>query len=206
MKAAPPAASPGLDLSLLPEGGFGPRNVVWWGNLAFMLIEGTAFVLAMGACLYLRGRGGTWPPHGDATPGLLWSGLFTGGLLASMIPNIWVSRRARAHDPKGVRAGVLLMTIIGAVLMVVRGYELTALNVRWDHDAYGSVVWMLMVLHTSHVITDLGDTAVQSLWLFTHEIGADQYSDVDNNAAYWTFVVVSWIPLYLLIYWFPRLA
>ena len=203
---APAPHGPAMDLSRLPEGGFGARNVIWWGNLAFMLIEGTAFVLAMGAYLYLRGRGGAWPPPGDAMPSLLWSGVFTVGLLASMLPNIWVSKRARAKDARGVRLGVLLMTIVGAVLLAIRGYELTTLNVRWDKDAYGSVVWMLMVLHTSHVITDLGDTAVQGLWLFTHQIGDEQFSDVDNNAAYWTFVVVSWVPIYLLIYWFPRLA
>ncbi len=206
MNTAPVETPPLADLSLLPEGGFGPRNVIWWGNLAFMLIEGTAFVLAMGAYLYLRGRGGSWPPAGDALPSLAWSGVFTIGLIASMIPNHWVAKRARAKDEKGVRIGVLVMTIIGAILLAIRGYELTTLNIRWDKDAYGSVVWMLMVLHTSHVITDLGDTAVQAVWLFTHEIGNDQYSDVDCNAAYWTFVVLAWVPIYLLIYWFPRLA
>jgi heme/copper-type cytochrome/quinol oxidase subunit 3 len=205
MTSPPAQAEPALDLSLLPEGGFGARNVIWWGNLAFMLIEGTAFVLAMGAYLYLRSRGAAWPPHGDALPSLAWSGVFTVGLLASMVPNVWVSRRARAKDSKGIRLGVLLMTIVGAVLLAVRGFELTTLNVRWDKDAYGSVVWMLMVLHTSHVITDLGDTAVQAVWLFTHEIGSDQYSDVDCNAAYWSFVVLAWVPIYLLVYWFARL-
>jgi cytochrome c oxidase subunit 3 len=206
MTEEPVATHPVADLSVLPEGGFGSRNVIWWGNLAFMLIEGTAFVLAMGAYLYLRSQGGAWPPAGDTPPGLLWSALFTGGLLASMLPNVWVSRRARAKDAKAVRAGVLLMTIIGAVLLAARGYELTTLNIRWDKDAYGSVVWLLMLLHTSHVVTDLGDTAVQALWLYTHEIGDDQFSDVDDNAAYWTFVVVAWVPIYLLVYWFARLA
>ena len=27
-----------------------------------------------------------------------------------------------------------------------------------------------------------------------------------DNAFYWDFVVVSWIPIYLLIYWVPRLG
>ncbi len=63
-----------------------------------------------------------------------------------------------------------------------------------------------MVLHTSHVITDLGDTVVQALWLHTHQIDTEQFSQVDDNAAYWAFVVVAWVPIYLLVYWFPRLA
>ncbi|WP_419826024.1 hypothetical protein [Sphingomonas sp.] len=31
----------------------------------------------------------------------------------------------------------------------------------------------LMVLHTSHIVTDLGDTAVQSVWLYTHSVSDD---------------------------------
>lgn len=61
-----------------------------------------------------------------------------------------------------------------------------------------------MILHTTHLLTDLGDTAVQSLWLFTHEIGEEQFSDVHDNADYWTFVVLCWLPVYALVYWAPR--
>jgi heme/copper-type cytochrome/quinol oxidase subunit 3 len=63
---------------------------------------------------------------------------------------------------------------------------------------------MLMVLHTSHVVTDLGETGVQSLWLFTHEVGDPQFSDIEDNANYWSFVVLAWLPIYFLIYWLPR--
>jgi heme/copper-type cytochrome/quinol oxidase subunit 3 len=33
-----------------------------------------------------------------------------------------------------------------------------------------------------------------------------RFSDVNDNAVYWDFVVVSWLPIYGLIYWFPRLV
>ena len=33
---------------------FGPRSLMWWGTLGIMLIEGTAFALAIGAYFYLR--------------------------------------------------------------------------------------------------------------------------------------------------------
>ena len=184
----------------------GRAHLVWWGNIGFMLIEGTAFALAVGAYLYLQSQTPAWPPAGDRLPGLLWSGIFTAGLIASALPNVWVLRRARAKDELGVRRGVLAMTIVGAVLMAIRWFELRHLNVRWDGDAYGSVVWMLMVLHTSHVVTDLGDTAVQAVWLYTHEVGDDQFADVEDNANYWSFVIVTWLPIYALVYWAARLA
>jgi heme/copper-type cytochrome/quinol oxidase subunit 3 len=192
------------DLSDLPDGCFGARNAVWWGNLCFMLIEGTGFALAAGSYLYMFSRGGAWPPPGDPLPGLFWSGLFTVGILVSVVPNLWMSRKARAQDPRGTRIGMVAMTLIAVVLLVVRGFELTQLNVRWTDDAYGSLVWMLMVLHTSHLVTDLCETAVQAVWLCTHEIGKEQFSDADDDAAYWNFVIAAWVPLYLLIYWLPR--
>jgi hypothetical protein len=40
--------------------------------------------------------------------------------------------------------------------------------VRWDANAYGSIVWALLFLHTTHVITDLADTIVLTVFSFTH--------------------------------------
>ncbi len=194
------------DLSTLPDSADGPASLAWWGNLGFMLIEGTAFALAAGAYLYLQSQSPAWPPAGDRPPGLVWSSVFTAGLLLSQWPNLWVLRKAKAKDRKTVRIGVLAMTAVGAALLVARGFELSHLNIRWDRDAYGSVVWMLMVLHTTHVITDLLDTAVLSLWLYTHEVGDDQFADVQDNANYWSFVVFAWLPVYAIVYWAPRLT
>jgi len=201
---APRASRRVGDLSGLPESASGPRHLVWWGNIGFMLIEGTGFLLAAGVYLYLARQTPRWPPAGDMLPGLLWSGIFTVGLLASDIPNVWLLRRSHAKDVWAVRYGTALMTILGIALAVARWFELQHLGVRWDHDAYGSALWLLMVLHTTHVITDLGDTAVLSVWLFTHQVGDDQFADVGDNANYWSFVVLAWLPIYLLVYWVPR--
>jgi len=193
------------DLSALPRVRFGPRSLIWWGSFGFMLLEGSGFLLAGGVYLYLASRSGVWPLAGDRPPDLLWSGLFTAALLLSMIPNLWLRSMAHAQNHHAVRFGVLLMTLVGLGVLGLRWVELGHLNVRWSRDAYGSAVWLLMVLHTSHVITDLGDTAVQGLWLFTHEIGEVQFSDVHDNADYWSFVVGAWLPIYALVYWAPRL-
>jgi heme/copper-type cytochrome/quinol oxidase subunit 3 len=194
------------DLCGLPDSAMGPPNVVWWGNIGFMLIEGTVFLLAIATYLYLQSQSPAWPPAGDKLPDLAWATIFTVGLVASELPNLWVSRKAKANDASGVRRGTLMMAVLGLAFIAVRAFELDHLNIRWDHDAYGSVVWMLMVLHTSHLVTELGETAVQSVWLYTHEIGQDQFADVQDNSEYWSFVVLAWVPIYLLIYWVPRWA
>lgn len=192
------------DLSGLPGSATGPRHLVWWGNFGFMLIEGMAFLLA-GACyLYLIGRTTSWPPPGDAPPDLLWGTVFTVALVLSELPNIWLLKAAEAKREKPVRWIALAMSVIGLGLIALRWVEFGHLNVSWDHDAYGSAVWMLMLLHTTHVVTELGETGVVTAWLFTHEIGDDQYADVEDDANYWSFVVLAWLPIYILIYWVPR--
>jgi heme/copper-type cytochrome/quinol oxidase subunit 3 len=192
------------DLSGLPSSATGARHLVWWGNIGFMVIEGTGFALAAAAYLYLLTQSPAWPPRGDPLPGLMWSGIFTAGLLLSEIPNLWVLRCARAKNLAGVRWGVLAMAIIALALLIPRGFEFAHLGIPWHRDAYGSVVWLLLVLHTTHVVTDWGDTAVIGAWLFTHEVEDDQFADVEDNSNYWTFVVVCWLPIYALLYWAPR--
>ena len=33
-------------------------------------------------------------------------------------------------------------------------------HVRWDDNAYGSILWLILGLHTTHLITDFADTVV----------------------------------------------
>lgn len=192
------------DLASLPGSASGPTHLVWWGNFGFMLIEGMAFVLGAGAYLYLIGVNPSWPPPGDLPPDILWGAVFTAVMVASEAPNLVFRKVAMAKNAKWTRIMALLMVVIGVGLIVLRAIEFGHLNVRWDHDAYGSVVWLLMVLHSTHLLTELGETAVQTLWLFTHEIGDDQFADMDDDSNYWTFVVLAWLPLYVLVYWLPR--
>jgi len=94
--------------------------------------------------------------------------------------------------------------LVSIAFLVVRGFEFTALNTRWDSDAYGSAVWMLMGLHTTHLITDAYDSLVLTVLMFTGPLEGKRFVDVSENAAYWYFVVLSWIPIYAVIYWGAR--
>ena len=98
------------------------------------------------------------------------------------------------------------MSIFGVLPLIVRVFEFRALNVSWDTNAYGSIVWLLLGLHTLHIGTDAVDTLVLTALMFTKNGHMQRrFSDVNDNAVYWDFVVVSWLPIYFLLYWFPRL-
>ena len=192
------------DVSRLPTYAFGSRMTTWWGTLAFVALEGMGFALAAGAYLYLAWLNPQWP-LGAAPPGLLWSSLVTLVFLLSLWPNHRAEQSARQEDLARVRLDLVVMSLVGLGLLVLRAFEFGTLHVRWDDNAYGSLVWTLLGLHTLHLLTDVGDTLVLTALMFTRHGRGKRFSDVEDNAFYWVFVVLAWLPIYALIYWAPRL-
>jgi len=193
------------DLSALPLHGMGSASPTWWGTAAFMLIEGTGFALALAVYLYLMSLAATWPIDAKR-PDLTAGTLVTVILLASLIPNYLISRWAQRQDLGKVKVGMIVMSVFGIAPLIVRIFEFPSLNISWDANAYGSIVWTLLGLHTSHIITDLVDTLVLAVLMFTrHGDNARRFGDVQDNAMYWNFVVAAWLPIYVCIYWIPRL-
>lgn len=194
-----------LDTSHLPLHGMGMASPTWWATCAFMLIEGSGFVLAISVYFYLMGLGTPWPtdaPVPDLGPGT-W---LTAVLLASVIPNALIARWAKQEWLWPVRIGLITMTLLGIAPLVLRVYEFPALSVRWDANAYGSITWTLLGLHTTHILTDVIDTVVLAVLMFTrHADNRRRFGDVQDNALYWNFVVITWLPIYGCIYWVPRL-
>lgn len=194
-----------LDVSSLPLHAMGSGSPTWWGTAAFMLIEGTGFALAVAVYLYLMSHAATWPLEAPA-PDLLAGTLVTTVLLLSLIPNLLIARWSKQRDLRKVRIGLIVMSLFGILPLIVRPFEFMALHINWDANAYGSVTWLLLGLHTTHVLTDLIDTLVLSCLMFTkHADNPRRYGDVDDNAMYWNFVVLTWLPIYACVYWLPRL-
>ena len=197
-------ADQSLDVSHLPGYAFGPRSLMWWGTLGIIVIEGTMFAMLIGAYFYLRGRVPDWPPNA-APPELRFGVTNTIVLIASVLPNIWYKLAAEKHELAKVRIGLVISLIFAAAFIVIRFYEFTTLNCRWDTNAYGSVVWTLMGFHTTHLITDFIDTAVLTVLMFTGPLEGRRFSDVSDNAFYWYFVVIVWLPIFAVIYLAPRI-
>jgi len=194
---------PVLDVSDLPSVAFGHRMPIWWGTLGFMVIEGMAFVMAVAAYFYLASQNPDWPMI-EKSPDLIWGTSLLGLFLISEIPNTWIKRRAEQMNPRTVRIGISVMALMGLFALGIRALEFTTLNCRWDTNVYGSIVWALIFLHTLHIVTDVAETVVMVAMMFLAPLDARRFVDVEENAEYWDFVVLTWIPLYLVLYWAPR--
>jgi heme/copper-type cytochrome/quinol oxidase subunit 3 len=192
-----------LDVSPLPKFAFGMQGLISWGTAGFMVIEGSMFAMAIVVYFYLRLKVAAWPP-GAGDPALAFG---TANLLLAIvtcIPNGLAARAARRFDLRAVRVWMILLTLGNLATVGVRGFEYTALNCRWDDNAYGSIVWLLLSLHTIHIATDAVESGVLTVLAFTGPMTERRFVDVAEDALYWYFIVAWWIAVYLVIYWAPR--
>lgn len=206
MTPRPPDARPAdaLDVRALPTFAFGPRSPMWWGTLGMIVVEGMVFALTIMTYFYLRSRSPAWPQD-RPPPDLFWGSVNVGLMLASGLPNAWTKRAAEQMDLRLVRIGMIVCVLFGLASLLVRIGEFDTLNVRWDTNAYGSVVWMLMGLHTMHLMTDTYDSVVLTVLMWTGPLEGKRFVDVAENAGYWYFVVVSWLAVYAVVFWGARL-
>ncbi len=196
---------PVINVAPLPKFAFGHRSPLWWATVGMIAIEGTMFALFIASYLYIKGRNPHWAP-GVFPPDLRWGTLNTIVLLASMVPNELAKRAAERLQLRKVQLWLVVCIVFAVAFNTIRILEFRSLNVWWDTNAYGSVVWTLLGLHTTHVITDLLDTGVLTILMFTGPLEEKRFVDVSENAFYWYFVVLAWLPIYALIYFAPRLA
>lgn len=195
--------SPGVDVSGLPSYAFSHHSLMWWGTMGLIAIEGTVFALAIATYFYLRSHSSTWPMS-VLPPELLWGTVNTAVMAASAAPNHLAKKAAEAQDVHGVRLWLWVCIGFGAMFLGVRVMEFAALNVRWDSNAYGSIVWILLGLHTAHLATDVADSTVLAVLFHTGPLVGKRFVDVSENSGYWYFVVLSWLPIYFTIYWSAR--
>ena len=194
-----------IDVSHLPDYAFSHRNIMWWGGAALMAIEGMMFALLFVSYMYLKGRSPEWPP-GYFAPVLLWGTLNTAILLASAVPNHLAKKAAERMDLRALRLWLAIAIGFGVAFSVVRFLEFSALNVWWDSNAYGSIVWVLLGFHTTQILTDLLDSISLEVLLFTGPLQKSHFVDAAENSLYWDYVVITWLPVYAFIYLAPRLA
>jgi heme/copper-type cytochrome/quinol oxidase subunit 3 len=198
------AVSTSVDVRKLPETAFGLRNLTTWATLGFIAIEGTTLTVAMTAYLYLRRNFAEWPPPPTPLPDLLIPSLNTVLVLLLIVPMAIAGKAARALALPRVRAALVAAVLLSLACTVLRGFEFAALNTRWDSHAYGSLVWVLVGLHTTLLGIDLLETSVLAALSFSPALEQKHFTDIEDAALYQLFLSLSWLPIYALVFLVPR--
>lgn len=195
---------PVLDVSGLPSVAFGKSNTTWLANVFYMMIEGTMFALLFASYFYLRTRASDWPPI--QSPPNLSFGVINGVIfLVSIIPARDAQNVAPTGDRRRIRLALVALAAVAVLNMILRGFELANLNCRWYDNAYGSIVWSLIGLHTGHLITEFIETVSILGIAFTPKMEGTRLADVAINSDYWYFVVVTAVLVDFVIYGATRL-
>jgi cytochrome c oxidase subunit III len=74
----------------------------------------------------------------------------------------------------------------------------------WSDHAYGSIVWLIAGFHSLHVISLVLKSLLVAVIAWRGYFDEHRYLGVEVNGIYWHFVVLVWVPLYVVLYWGPR--
>lgn len=192
-----------VDVSRLPTVVFGSKCIMFWGTIAFMVIEGWTMALTGMSYFYLRQSTPHWPPLRTPHPSLLIPSINMAVMLVSLVPSYLAAESAKKLDRSGVTRWLFVLGAFGIVILVLRWYELWAINTRWDTTAYGSIAWLVVGLHMTLILLDVGDTIGLGVMFAKRDLPPHFYPDTTDNSMYWYFTVLGWIPFFLIVYVSP---
>lgn len=196
---------PRIDVSALPTLAFGPRGTLWWGVVSMLAIETTMFALLFATYFYLRGNESIWPPGGpQGGPPIGPATVCLALLLLSVPPMILVHQESgRDRSLRRIRFWLIVSMAIGLLALGFRAAEFGELPFRWDHHAYGSIIWAILGMHLIHLLASGGENLLFVVLLFKGPVEERHLVDLRLNAMYWYFVVIWGLAVYALIYLDP---
>lgn len=206
-------ASRAVNVSALPEVRFGPHEPFWWGNALLLTIETVTMAMLVASYFYVRKNFDHWPPpRVDRMPalfepvpdlGIATLNLFL--LVGLCIPMAWADRAARRQDRKAVTIGLAAVAAVAIAASVLRFFEFPGLHFLWNDNAYASIVWSILGMHLIYLVLGVGELIMVLVWTLVRGLDEKHALDVTLTAGYWYWLVGTWIPLYLAVYWAPRI-
>ncbi|HEY3667746.1 MAG TPA: hypothetical protein VGL19_17205, partial [Polyangiaceae bacterium] len=146
-------------MSGLPRHAVGLRSPLWWGTVLLIAIESTCFAMLFTSYLYVRNNFREWPPDERLR---LAPGAVSLAVLLATVPPTWLYRTAAcAERLLPMRRWLFVATALCLVSVAVRAWEIHAVPFLWTGDAYTSVVWASLGMHTLEIATG----AVESVFM-----------------------------------------
>ncbi len=178
---------------------------MWWGFWGIIMIETTVFATLIASYYYLNLSYPTIPPAGVDKPDLLLGTISSLILLSSSYPMHKADSASEKGDIKTLKWGLLICIGLAALFLVMKVFEYSKVEYRWDSHAYGSIIWGIVIFHSAHVTSLVLKTIFIAYLAWRGFFNKDRHLGVTINGLYWHFVVLVWVPLYFVIYWSPRL-
>lgn len=194
-----------IDVRHLPNLVKGSRAPLWWGMVMLLVIESAVVGTLITTYFYLRINHADWPPAGVDPPKLLLPTVNTAILLASSVPIYLADHGITQGKVRQLFWGMVGSIVLGLTFLTLKVIEYSDVPYRWDDHAYGSIVWLMIGFHSAHVASVILKSAFVAVLAWRGYFNAERLLGVQVNGLYWHFVVAIWLPLYVVLYWAPRL-
>lgn len=171
--------------------------------LVFMGAETMFFGALISALLVLRLGMAAWPPPLEPRLPIAVTGLNTLVLLASSVTVALAGRALRRGDRARAARGLRITAALGALFLVVQGYEwirLIGFGLSLASGVYGTTFFALIGTHGVHVLGALVWLLVTTALVARGRFADGRAEPVLACAMYWHFVVGVWPVLYVAVY------
>lgn len=165
-------------------------EVVFFAGLIFAF-----WVLRLGAPV--------WPPPFQPRLPVGVTGANTVVLLASSVAMVAAARALRHGDRKALVRRLAASGLLGAIFLVVQGYEWTrliAFGFTVSSGTYGATFYTVVGAHAAHVLVALAWLLAMAWLVARGRLAAGRTAPVTACALYWHFVVALWPILYVSVY------
>jgi cytochrome c oxidase subunit 3 len=194
-----------IDVSHLQPYDISNQAPLWWGQMLLAAIEGMMFFILIAAYFYVRLRMDVWPPPGDQFPPRLMPTLALIPLFLSCIGTYWASEAAKKDDRAGMIKGLLLNLVLALAFFVMRVLDWYSLNFSYKADAFGTYIWTFLAVHSYDYVADMIFTLVLLIIALMGKHGPKMRLGVHVDSVVWYFLVIIWVPIYVVVYWGPKL-
>lgn len=193
------------DVSRLSAFNFADQAPLWWGFWGIILIETTVFASLVAGYFYLGLSLTELPPAGVKKPELLMPTIASLVLFSSSYTMHRADKSVSGGNNSTTSTLLLVSIALATAFLVLKVIEYSNVEYRWDSHSYGSAVWAIVVFHSTHVTALILKTIVVTFLAYRGYFNKERRLGLTVNGLYWHFVVLVWLPLYLVLYWAPRI-
>ena len=169
------------------------RPTAWWGMVSLIMTEATIFAGLIGSYFFLRAASKQWPPPGIEEPKLTLSIIMSFVLWGSSLPMLFAERGIEKGNQLRLRLGLMAAWIMGAAFLGYSMKDFSELKFSWGENAYGSIYYTTVGLHTLHVFVGLVMSAVVQIKAWLGKFSEERHVTVQVYAMYWHFVDAVWL-------------
>jgi cytochrome c oxidase subunit III len=149
----------------------------------------------------VEATGGVWPPKGiDSFDPWHLPLLNTLILLTSGTTVTWAHHALLHNDRNGVKWGLILTVILGAIFSCVQAFEYMHADFSFGGNIYGATFFMATGFHGAHVFIGTVFLLVCLFRAMAGHFKPDHHFGFEAAAWYWHFVDVVWLFLFICIY------